>query len=392
MASSVPKPVVKVPVGVLFSILVLLLLPAILLLIYARTREQILGAFLLLALVAAIVTFGFLGASGVIKTRQRQIGGSAAGLVAVLGMLLPFARDPTGDVSGIIYVDGIPPKQATVYLLETELRDNRKDLEERDQGLFEFKDVRGLGPEVRLRVRVQGREKVVRATYREGKILRIELLTKDFQQQEPQEPSPLSSCLEGQDPESQVVYLLDLQAQGMDSARLNGFLNVLAYKLDNGIRNHLLSRELMGSKSLRVQRCNKVQVDIERDAIRIGTELHAPAVLWGFAEQKTDHLQSVMSLTALLGRPFSVISGLTYADDISELARPERPVEDIYLAFSAFLLGREYLRRGEPILARRCFLHAQELSPRGTPLRDEVENALRESEAMNPARILAPVG
>lgn len=92
----------KVSAGLLLMILLVLLASAILLLVFATTREQVLGSFLLFALLAAIVTFGFLGASGLVKTKQRQIGGSAAGLIVVLGMLLPFARDLTADIRGPI--------------------------------------------------------------------------------------------------------------------------------------------------------------------------------------------------------------------------------------------------------------------------------------------------
>ncbi len=97
-------------------------------------------------------------------------------ILSIVGMVLGFIgyivdKSPlvssrkivdTVDIHGVIYVDGIPAKKVKVYLLETDLRDNLRILEERDKGQFEFKDVRGVKDEVRFSVKLPGdKEKVV---------------------------------------------------------------------------------------------------------------------------------------------------------------------------------------------------------------------------------------
>jgi hypothetical protein len=392
--------VIRSPIGIQILLLILLLVPAILLLMYATGREQIVGAFVLFALASAVVTFGLLSATGAVKTRNWKLGGAAAGFCVVLGMLLPFAHDPTADIRGAIYLDGFAPKNATVYLLETELRDNRKDLEERDQGQFEFKDVRGLGKEVRLRITLPGGlEHVAKRPFKAGQFIRISLIAKDFSKAEERVvgeglvPSrDLSACLDASDRDSRVIYLFDLQNSTMEAVKLNAFLNLLSYKLDHGIRNHLISQQLLDRKLLRVQRCSALSVGSESVAIRLGGQLKAPAVLWGYAEQDQGQLRSLITFTSLVESPISVYQPLPYDADIVRLAELDQPVEDIYLAFASFVLGQDYLRSNEMVMARRCLLHAEELSPPSTTLRDEIEEVLRKLESLNVARGLEPVG
>lgn len=389
-------PLVKVSAGLLLVILLVLLSSAILLLVFAQTREQVLGSFVLFALLAAVVTFGFLGASGFVKTRQRQIGGSAAGLIVVLGMLLPFARDPTVDIRGFIYIDGLPPKEATVYLLETDLRENRNVLEERDQGQFEFKDVRRLGKEIVLKVQLPFFQRIFKVPAAQRDNIRIDIPAKDIAPQggaaARDNPQQLQSCIDAQDQAGRTVYLFDLQAAGVEAARLNEFLNVLAYRLDHGIRNHLISQGLLDPKPWRVQRCDQVAVSIESQAVNLGKQLNASGVLWGYAERRSNQLQSLIHFTSVARPPFSVISGLDSRDDLRDLADFDRPLDGMYFAFSSFLLGQEHMSAGRPVMARRCLLHALELSPPATPLRGKVEEDLRRLDPANPASELAPIG
>jgi hypothetical protein len=389
--------VIRSPIGIQILLLILLLVPAILLLMYATGREQIVGAFVLFALASAVVTFGLLSATGAVKTRNWKLGGAAAGFCVVLGMLLPFARDPTADIRGAIYLDGFAPKNATVYLLETELRDNRKDLEERDQGQFEFKDVRGLGKEVRLRIALPGGlEHLAKRPFKAGQFIRIDLAPKDFRRpaggQESRPDTSVTACLDEVDRDSRVIYLFDLQNSTMEAVKLNAFLNLLSYKLDHGIRNHLISQQLLDRKLLRVQRCSALPVGSESVAIRLGGQLKAPAVLWGYAEQDQGQLRSLITFTSLVESPISVYQPLPYDADIVRLAELDQPVEDIYLAFASFVLGQDYLRSNQMVMARRCLLHAEELSPPSTTLRDEIEEVLRKLESLNVARGLEPIG
>ncbi len=175
------QPVVKPSAGVLIAILVILLAAAILLLVLAESREQIIASYALFALVASIVTFGFLGATGTVKTKGKQVGGSAAVFVVILGMLLPFAGERTADIRGMLYVDGAPAGEAEIYLLEVDPMPKRCILEEYHKGQFEFRDIRGLKDEVRFSVKLPGYdEKVVDLRHKSGEIVRIELSTDDL--------------------------------------------------------------------------------------------------------------------------------------------------------------------------------------------------------------------
>ena len=174
------KPLITSSAFVMVPILLILLLSALILLIIAKDQSQVLGSYLLFALTAAVVTFGFLGATGFVKTKNRQIGGSAAGFIVILGMLLPFTQDPTIDIRGSLYVDEVPPKTAIIHLLEADHRDNQRPLKEHDQGQFDFKDVRGINKtDIRFGIILPGfQQKVVVVTYQE--FIRIEISSSDL--------------------------------------------------------------------------------------------------------------------------------------------------------------------------------------------------------------------
>ena len=174
------KPVVKPSVGVLLAILLIFLASAIALLILAESREMIVASYFLFALVAAVVTYGFLGATGRVKTRGKQLGGSAAIFVIVLGMLLPIAIEPEVDINGMLWVDGAPAKTAKVYLLETDIRDDQRILEVHDKGQFKFRDVRGVKGEVRFSIKLDGYDEKVTDPYNPKKPVTIKISTADL--------------------------------------------------------------------------------------------------------------------------------------------------------------------------------------------------------------------
>jgi hypothetical protein len=146
------------------------------------TQAQVVLAFVSFSLVGALMTFGILRSTGLVKTKGYQFGGAAAGFVVVLGILLPFARDTSTAVSGVLYLDGVPPTKATVYLLETEARDNMRTLDERDQGKFEFKNVPGLTEsKLNFNVVIPGYQPiVVTAPYQSGSLVRLNVETKQL--------------------------------------------------------------------------------------------------------------------------------------------------------------------------------------------------------------------
>ena len=181
MAERNIQPVIKPSAGILIAILLILLASAIGLLVLASSRQQVVASYVLFALVAAVVTFGFLGATGSVKTRGKQLGGSAAVFAIILGMLLPFAREATVDIRGMLYLDGKPSGAAEIYLLETNTTPNRYVLEEHHKGHFEFRDVTGAKGDVRFSIDLPGyEEKVVTCPHKSGDVVRIELSTRDL--------------------------------------------------------------------------------------------------------------------------------------------------------------------------------------------------------------------
>ena len=178
-----------VPWPVLLSMSVLLMGAGIYLVGQGSSQAQTVLAFLCFALIAAIVTFGFLGSSGIVKTKKYQFGGAAAIFLVTFTSMLVFARDTNMTVNGILYVGGVPPAKATVYLLETETRDNIRILDERDQGKFEFKNVAGLvESQLAFSVSVPGyKPKVIRLPYAAGHLVRLEVA---INQLEPVERAP----------------------------------------------------------------------------------------------------------------------------------------------------------------------------------------------------------
>jgi sulfatase modifying factor 1 len=183
MSKKNPKPVVQPKMRVLLLIFFVLLATALLLLFLGKSRQQNQAAYIVLALDAAVVTYGILGSTGKIKTKRTQIGGAAAVFIVILIVLFTITKDSRDDIRGVIYLNGVPPKTATIYLLETEHRDNRRILEERDKGQFEFKDVPGIGDNVRFSIIIPGqKEKVASYPFETNGIIRIMLSSADSQE------------------------------------------------------------------------------------------------------------------------------------------------------------------------------------------------------------------
>jgi hypothetical protein len=209
-----PDHAVRLPLWALTLLIVLLLGSAIYLLQTAITTQQYVGAYILFALVGAVVTFGALGSTGVVKTKGYQLGGAAAIFVVVLGILLPFAADAIQDISGALYVDGSPPQAATVYLLEVETPDNKRELTQANQGQFFFKGVRGGKSELVFNVVVSGfHSKVVRTTHNPGSFVKLELSTRELNPMSPSEEKA---------PEEKIVLIeVNITFQSHDDGKAN---------------------------------------------------------------------------------------------------------------------------------------------------------------------------
>ena len=398
------RPLVKPRAGVLIGLLALLLAAALALVFLGKTTPQMVGAFVLFALVAAVVTFGFLGARGSVRTKTQQVGGSAAVFVVVLGLLLPFAKvgEDTATVRGTVYVDGEPVQRAVVDLLETDARNDRETIDERSNGEFAFREIRGVGDRVKLRVTLEPSEKTVvtELPFTRGKRLVVQLSSSAFRTPSespvgevspaPVVPTAIADCRAGASADA-VLYLFDIQQAQLPEADWNEFLSNFEFKLDSDIRSHLESRDLLVGTRLEVLRCRGVGVAARADAVRFGRLLGSPAVLWGSAHPQERRL--VVSLTSLLGpdAPVEIRRELPFQADLGEMLAPDHPVDDVYLAFSSFALAEQYRRKGQADIARRCFLHAQELAP-PEPLRRQIAKALQALGPPAGTNFLAPVG
>jgi hypothetical protein len=186
-----------------------------------------------------------------------------------------------------------------------------------------------------------------------------------------------------------TLYLFDLQSS-TDSPKLAMFHNILVDKLRNGIRAHLESHRLLESIVLDVKWCHSVPVDMPDDAIVFGQRLKSPGVIWGYVEEQTNQFKSIITFTALIEgiNPITVYNEITYSGDIFGLMKPEKTVDSAYLAFAAFILGNLHLFEGRSSLARRCFLHAQELNALPNELSNTLEEMLNSLEQSNIARDL----
>lgn len=170
----------KTPWAGIAILAVLFLIVGAVLAATAETTASEVGSYVCYVLATTLVAFGLLRSSGFVKAKQYQFGGAAALMVVLLTMLLYFVRGPQKDLSGIVYLDGSPPAVVTVYLLETETRDNVRELKERDQGKFEFRNVIGLkGAEVAFKIMIPGRpDEVIRSRYVSGELIRLNCETK----------------------------------------------------------------------------------------------------------------------------------------------------------------------------------------------------------------------
>ncbi len=135
-----------------------------------------------------------------------------------------------------------------------------------------------------------------------------------------------------------------------------------------------------------------VRVSQEAEAMRAGHALGAPAVLWGYAEEAENQVRSVVSFTALAGKPSTIFSGIRTTSDLTELVRADESVDPLYCALASYLLGLDYRARGDQAMARRCLLHARELNVLTGEVAGEVEQLLRSLDAASLAMSLVPIG
>ena len=387
------------PLWVLLALVVIVLGSAIALLSTAHTRQQVVASYVLFSLVVAVITFGILQSTGTVRRKDLQLGGAIVGFVVVLWILLRVPNGEMLEVAGDLYIDGIPPQTARICLLETDLADNCRSLEAGNKGHFVIRGVRAGQDSVRLEVTLPGPlvPKVVVRRFTAGQAIRLDLRAADFPVRDASAiidttSAALRACRSDLAAESELFYVFDLASSNLDAERCNAFLNVLTYKLERGIREHLASYQLLADIPVQVKRCTQVRVRQKAEAEAAGRALGAPGVLWGYAEENSGQVESVLSFTALAGRAQTVFSGVSSTSSLAELARVEQPVDGLFLALVSYLLGERYRSEGKIDLARRCLLHAKELDVLSGDIEEDLDRALEGLGGASPARSLEPIG
>jgi hypothetical protein len=163
-----------------------------------------------------------------------------------------------------------------------------------------------------------------------------------------------SQCEEAQQG-SVTIFLFDFKSPDIPQDKLHKFLDILTFKLNNGIRETLRNKGLLGKTNFVVKWCSGYPVSEQNSAVNNGKKLNSSGVMWGIIDQSTGQLKSSTKLTILTDKPLTDLSNIVFERDVKEL------VDNSYIAFCAYILGKVYLHQRDMTLARRSFLYAREL-------------------------------
>ena len=390
-----PKPVVKPTAAILLGVSLALLAAGLALLFKGETEQHTVAAFFFLALLGATVTFGLLGATGMVKTKKWQLGGSAGIFAAILSLLLPFAGGAVREIKGTVYLDDAVVREATVVLLESELTGNERKIEPRDNGLFKF-TIGKKQKSYKFRVMLPNLGETNMTLPATDGWLTLRVISRQFARAVEPPVEPMGELCKVESG-SCTLFLFDYLHDQISGDELKAFHNFQTDRLDKGIRNYLSSRNLLEGLSFHVKRCSATAVEDSSRATQAATLLKVPAVLWGFIKRADNKLISATTITVLDGQPMNLGTREVLGNDVTELIGLDRPVMGTPLAMAALVVGDIHLRQGRADLARRAFLDALELAKELDP-RDKVEfmqavnSRLRRLESSNPAAGLTPIG
>ncbi|MFO1500441.1 MAG: hypothetical protein U1G07_19010 [Verrucomicrobiota bacterium] len=396
------KPVVKPSLTVLVVLSLVLLGAGLALLSVGRTQQQNVAAFLCLALLASTVTFGLLGATGMVKTRRWQLSGSAGVFVAILSLLLPFARNPGKGLDGTVFLDDLAVPEATVVLLHSGLA--AKHIRPEDHGEFHFPATE-LKKEYTFEISIPNLRATNVTVQATGGWLSVKVYSKGLAQGIPPgqpAPDPILDKLKLCRPDTNVCTFLvfDYLNNEIDPAAVNEFHNSQSDRLEKAIRSSLGERHVLDTIKFRVRRCTEATI---RDATLASTAvatLQVPAVMWGFIGKSPTADRRLVSTTriTLLDPPdLSVATREELGEDVTELIGRNLEVKGPPVAIAALVVGDVHLKNGRPELARKAFLIAQELIPEipasdREDFRAALQSRLDKVDASNAAAGLRPIG
>jgi hypothetical protein len=199
-------------------------------------------------------------------------------------------------------------------------------------------------------------------------------------------PVPLRAQCTEAEKGSVTLFLFDMTSPDLPQDKLHRFLDILTFKLNTGIRDDLKSRGLLGRSPFAVRWCSGSTVTAPDDAIERGRRLGSAGVMWGVLDGGSGRLKSALKLTSLTGQPITGLSNVIYGQNQSEL------VNESYLAFAAYLLGKQHMKEGNNALARRALLYARDRKGLPDALEADLKKSLTTLEQGNPASALKPVG
>jgi hypothetical protein len=158
-----------------------------------------------------------------------------------------------------------------------------------------------------------------------------------------------------------TVFFFDLNPLNTNSDAMTQFLNRLSHQLKYYLINHLEAQNLLGDELLDVEWCSGISVNHDDAAVTLGRRINACAVIWGYLAERNAKLETQLSFTL----PEDSLTGITDIEyptnDIFKLFKPEATPDLAYIAFSSYLLGTIHLKKHKNLLAKRCFLYAQQL-------------------------------
>lgn len=197
-----------------------------------------------------------------------------------------------------------------------------------------------------------------------------------------------------------TVFLFDYLATKIEGDDFQNFQNILADRLNKGIRNHLRSAGILGDKiDFHVTRCSATKIPEAAFAGRTIKALKVPAIMWGSIEKLPDSkLLSTTRITWIDDRVRQI--GGTRNDlgiDLSELLSLPTEIKGNPVAVASLIVGDVHLKAGRPEFARKAFLHAKELAPQvdegdRADFLTGLNNRLQQLDAESPVASLQPIG
>lgn len=168
------------------------------------------------------------------------------------------------------------------------------------------------------------------------------------------QPKAWSQCAEAREG-SVTIFIFDLNAPDFSHSELYSFLEDLQYKLNSEIYQKLSSEGLLKKTYFHVQWCPGDPVTDPNVAANKGKKWNSSGVMWGSVDRASGELKSQTKMTAVTDKPITGVCNVVFENNIRKL------VDDSYVAFGAYVLGKVYYQQRDMPMARKCFKFAQRL-------------------------------